>query len=83
MTSNFAFLAKYWEDIAQIGLAAETYLYTDSNACIYKLGLLAERIVSEICRFEAISLPDDARQIDKIRKLSNDGLLPDNIVNTI
>lgn len=79
MVSNFSFLARYWEELAQIGLNAETYLCSDSNACIYKLGLFAEGIVSEICRFEGVTFPEEARQVDKIRYLSHNGLLPDNI----
>ena len=44
MASNFEFLAKYWPDMAQIGKMAELYLYADANACIYKIGVLAERV---------------------------------------
>lgn len=79
MVSNFSFLAQYWAELAQIGSNAEAYLYSDPNVCIYKLGLFAERIVSEICRFESVLLPEEARQVDKIRILYRDGLLPDNI----
>ena len=40
MKSNFQFLEAYWPELAQLGENAETYLYSDPNACIYKLGLL-------------------------------------------
>ena len=43
MKSNFDFLNRYWPALAQIGATAETYVYSDPNACIYKLGMFAER----------------------------------------
>ena len=48
MKSNFDFLNRYWPALAQIGATAETYVYSDPNACIYKLGMFAERLVQEI-----------------------------------
>ena len=47
MKSNFDFLNRYWPALAQIGANAETYVYSDPNACIYKLGMFAERLVQE------------------------------------
>lgn len=76
MTSNFDFMAKYWPDIAQIGTMAELYLYADANACIYKIGLLAERIAQEICTFESISLPEQTSLSDRLRALKYEDLLP-------
>ena len=35
MKSNFDFLNRYWPALAQIGAIAETYVYSDPNACIY------------------------------------------------
>ena len=43
MKSNFEFLKEYWPALAQIGETAENYLYSDSNACIYKIGLFTEQ----------------------------------------
>ena len=47
MKSNFEFLNRYWPALAQIGETAENYLYSDPNACIFKIGLFAERLVQE------------------------------------
>ena len=47
MKSNFEFLNRYWPALAQIGETAESYLYSDPNACIFKIGLFAERLVQE------------------------------------
>ena len=83
MNSNFAFLKKYWPDMAEIGNTAELYLHTDANACLYKLGLLAESIVTEIIRIENVSVPEEATFADKIRALKYDGILPANIDNIL
>ena len=37
MKSNFEFLKRYWPALAQIGATAENYVYSDPNACLYKL----------------------------------------------
>ena len=47
MKSYFEFLNRYWPSLAQIGETAENYLYSDPNACIFKIGLFAERLVQE------------------------------------
>ena len=79
MASNFEFLAKYWPDMAQIGKLAELYLYADANACIYKIGVLAERVAQEICTFEKIELPEQTTHADRIRALKYADLLPKRI----
>ena len=79
MVSNFEFLAKYWPDMAQIGKMAELYLYADANACIYKIGVLAERVAQEICAFEKIDLPEQTTHADRIRALKYADLLPKRI----
>lgn len=79
MASNFEFLGKYWKDMAQLGALAEGYAQTDPNACIYKLGLLAERVAGEICVFEKIDLPEHTSHADRLRELRSAGLLPGNI----
>lgn len=79
MSSNFDFLSKYWPDLSEIGKTAEMYLYSDSNACIYKLGLLSERIVLEICKFEKLDIPEESNNADRIRCLKSIGVIPKNI----
>ena len=79
MASNFEFLAKYWPDMAQIGKMAELYLYADANACIYKIGVLAERVAQEICAFEKLDLPEQITHADRIRALKYADLLPKRI----
>ncbi|HJB95492.1 MAG TPA: type I restriction-modification system endonuclease, partial [Candidatus Mediterraneibacter intestinigallinarum] len=84
MKSNFEFLNKYWPILAQLGANAENYLYSDPNACIYKLGMFAERLVQEILTFEHIDQPRvDDTHANRIRLLKRAGLLPNEIDNTL
>lgn len=76
MKSNFVFLNKYWETLAKIGETAESYLYNDPNACIYKLGMFAERLVQEIFANEGLDEPDyDNTHANKIKILKREGLI--------
>ena len=84
MKSNFDFLNKYWPALAQIGAAAEAYVYSDPNACIYKTGMFSERMVQEIMLFEKIAEPaTDNTHANRIRILKRAGLLPREIDNTL
>ena len=80
MKSNFEYLKRYWPALAQIGAAAENYLYSDPNACIYKLGMFGERLILEIFVFEHISEPTvDNTHSNRIRLLKREGLIPKKI----
>jgi type I restriction enzyme R subunit len=84
MKSNFEFLNRYWPVLAQLGMNAESYLYTDPNACIYKIGLFSERLVHEILLFENIPEPVvDNTHANRIHLLKRAGLLPQDIDNTL
>ncbi len=84
MKSNFDFLNRYWPALAQIGETAENYLYSDPNACVFKIGLFAERLVQEILVFERMSEPEvDNTHANRIRILKRAGLLPHEIDNTL
>lgn len=80
MKSNFEFLNKYWPALAQIGAAAEGYVYSDANACLYKLGMFGERLILEIFAFEHIKEPTiDNTHANRIRLLKREGLIPKKI----
>ena len=75
MKSNFEFLNRYWPALAQIGAAAESYVYSDANACLYKLGMFGERLILEIFAFEHIKEPTiDNTHANRIRLLKREGL---------
>lgn len=80
MKSNFEFLNQYWPVLAQIGAAAESYVYSDANACLYKLGMFGERLIREIFAFEHIKEPAiDNTHANRIRLLKREGLIPKKI----
>ena len=80
MKSNFDFLQKYWPALSQIGAAAESYVYSDPNACLYKLGMFGERLILEIFAFEHIPEPSiDNTHSNRIRLLKREGLIPQKI----
>lgn len=76
-TSNFEYLNKYYPQLAKLGSAAECYLYSDPNVCIYKLGLLSETIVNAVFDIEKLSIPEDKNTLaTRIRILKREGILP-------
>ena len=78
--ANFEFLRQYWPVLADIASLAESYLYTDPNSTIMKMGMFAERLVAEIFVFENIPFPDvDDTQAGRIRILKREGLIPGSI----
>ena len=79
MTSNFEFLSDYWEDLAELGKTAESYLYSDPPSCIFKIGLMGEHIVSEIFSIEKLTLPETSTQADRIKILRRTSLIPKTI----
>ncbi len=80
MKSNFEFLNRYWPALAQIGAAEESYVYSDANACLYKLGMFGERLILEIFAFEHIKEPTiDNTHANRIRLLKREGLIPKKI----
>lgn len=84
MRTNFDFLERYWPALSQIGSTAESYLYSDPNACIYKLGMFGERLVAEIFAFENLPLPQhDDSLANRIRVLKCEGLVKGEIDNIL
>lgn len=78
--SNFDFLKTDYPLLSKLGETAENYLYNDPNACLFKLGILAEQIVSYMVEENDIHLSEEANsQADKIRQLKAKRLLPRDI----
>lgn len=69
----------YWPEMAQLGENAESYLYSDPNSCIFKLGLLSERLVSELLAYEKITPGEESTHAERIQIARREGLLPQNI----
>lgn len=77
MKSNFIFLDRTFPILAQIGSAAEEYLYSDPNSCLIKLGLIGETIVNLMMQLDHIQPPAyDNTHANRIKSLKAQGLLP-------
>jgi superfamily II DNA or RNA helicase/transcriptional regulator with XRE-family HTH domain len=77
--SNFAFMEAICPDVANIGAVAEKYIRDDPNATLFKVGMIAEIIVSEIFKNERLSYLEQEKQIDSIQVLKDEDLIPSNI----
>ena len=82
--SNFRFLAKNWKELARMGELAEQYLYTDTNTCFIKMGMLAEHIVKYMLAYDGIAEPErDNTHAGRIHVLRRNDLLPREIDNIL
>lgn len=79
MKSNFQFLETYWPEMAQLGEAAESYLYSDPNACIFKIGLLGEHLVLVLLAYEKIKVDEGTTHAERIQIAKREGLLPQSV----
>ena len=62
----------------------ESYLFTYANGCIYKLGLLGERVVNgDLCRLDAAVTKNGYMQVERIWFLKRERMLPTNIVDIL
>lgn len=75
MKSNFAFLKSHFPVLANFGILAEKYCYSDSNSCIMKLGMIGETIVNLMLTYDKIKIPTECNAVTKIKILSLQGLL--------
>lgn len=81
---NFEFLKNKWEELAKLGELAEQYLYSDTNTCFLKMGLLAEHIVEYMLAYDGIPQPEyDNTHANRINLLRRNDLLPREIDNIL
>ncbi|MDP4162338.1 MAG: type I restriction-modification system endonuclease [Bacillota bacterium] len=80
MNSNFQFLEQTFPVLASLGETAESYLYTDTNSCLIKLGLFGETIVNLMLQLDQIDPPAyDNTHANRIKLLKKEGLISQNI----
>lgn len=75
MKSNFEFLRDSFPVLANFGELAEKYLYSDSNSCLMKLGMIGETIVNLIFTYDRMSLPHDNTAVNRIDTLLREGMI--------
>lgn len=78
---NFGFLQKNFPSLENLGTLAESYLYTDPSTAIMKLGILCESIIKLIYQYDGVNPPHENTAFKRIDTLSQEGLLPDQVVN--
>ncbi len=75
MKSNFEFLDSRFPVLANFGELAEKYLYSDSNSCLMKLGMIGETIVNLCFTYDRILLPQDNTAANRINGLFREGMI--------
>ncbi len=83
MKSNFYFLEADFPVLAQFGQKAEAYLYSDSNSCLMKLGMIGETIVNLMFTYDRIALPIENTAVNRITTLFREGLLTQDLVDIL
>ncbi len=83
MKSNFDFLEKEFPVLAQFGKKAEAYLYSDSNSCLMKLGMIEETLVNLMFTYDHIAFPAENTAANRITVLYQEGLLTRELVEIL
>lgn len=83
MYSNFDFLKEKFPVLANFGELAEKYLYSDSNSCLLKLGMIGETIVNLIFIYDRIDLPVDNTSANRIHILYREGVVTSDLADIL
>ncbi len=83
MRSNFEFLKDRFPVLANFGELAEKYLYSDSNSCLMKLGMIGETIVNLIFTYDRIPLPGNNTAVNRIDTLFREGMITRDLVDIL
>lgn len=76
---TFDFLEDRWPPLAKVADTAEKNVYQDPNTAISKFRLFAETITKYILAFEEVDEPNGMSQIDRLRLLYQEQILPRSI----
>lgn len=79
MSGNFEFLADSFPALERLGGLAESYLYSDPNTCLFKLGALAETTVNYMFELDRLIPPAENTPANRIKILKREGMLPSEI----
>ncbi|MCL2766921.1 MAG: type I restriction-modification system endonuclease, partial [Peptococcaceae bacterium] len=87
MKGNFSFLEARFPALEKMGSLAESYLYSDPNTCLYKMGSLTEIIVKYMFELDGLKQPaNDNTHAGRIKILQREGIIKKDIaeiLNTI
>ncbi len=79
--SNFNFLSEKFPLLAHLGRLAEQYVYSDSNSCLFKLGMMGENMIKLMFDYDGIALPAEDKAVTRINKLRREELLDDDMAS--
>jgi type I restriction enzyme R subunit len=79
-TPNFGFLMEHDHELVLLGAQAESYVYTDPNAAMYKARLFGELLARLLVRLTSCRV-DGNRQVDRINALRRTGVLVPQVKN--
>jgi len=79
-TPNFGFLLEHDHELVLLGAQAESYVYTDPNAAMYKARLFGELLTRLLVRLTGCRV-DGNRQVDRINALHRSGVLVPEVKN--
>jgi len=79
--SNFAFLSKHDEFLAQLGLMAERAFVPDPNTTLVKIRQLGEALAQDIAARVGINLDEQGRQIDLLNRIHQQINLDRNVLD--
>lgn len=74
-SSHFDFLNENFSVLTQFRKIAEEYLRSDFNACLMKLGMMGETIISLCFTYDKILLPYDNTTVNRINDLFRGGMI--------
>ncbi len=83
MKSNFEFLNSHFPVLANFGELAEKYLYSDSNSCLMKLGMIGETVVNLCFTYDRIPLPNDNSAVNRINGLFREGMITRDLMEVL
>ena len=75
MTTNFAQLRGYDEQLFRLGLLAERYFPEDPNTALIKLRQLGERLAQQVASRFGVFTSIEESQLALIRRLETEGLI--------
>ena len=75
MSTNFAHLRQYDEQLFRLGVLAERYFPEDPNTALIKLRQLGERLAQQVASRFGVFTSAQETQLALIRRLEFDGLI--------
>jgi hypothetical protein len=80
-SGNFAFLKSHDAQLVRLGALAERYFHDDPNTCLIKLRQFGELLAQLIAAKTGLFQTGDESQVDLLRRLRFDRLLPSEVAD--